>query len=100
MNDSKVSFHEEAEREMLAAAEFYESQEPGLEQQFFDEIDHGLPEMAMHLSLKMEQQEGFFGNVHRKMWCIKSIEIALYSTGHLSRWCNTRSISTASGNAR
>ena len=42
MTVSNVEFHEDAEIEMLQAAEFYEAQEPGLEQRFLDEIDKGL----------------------------------------------------------
>jgi len=45
---SKVEFHEKAESEMLRAANFYFSQEPGLEQRFLDEVEAGLVSIASH----------------------------------------------------
>ena len=48
MQDISIEFHKEAELEMLQAADFYEHQERGLEQRFFDEIDRGLEAISCH----------------------------------------------------
>ena len=49
MQDISIEFHKEAELEMLQAADFYEHQERGLEQRFFDEIDRGLEAISFTL---------------------------------------------------
>jgi plasmid stabilization system protein ParE len=41
-----IVFHPEAEEEMTASAEYYESKAAGLGLKFLDEVDHGLTQIS------------------------------------------------------
>jgi plasmid stabilization system protein ParE len=41
-----VSFHQEAQEEMIGAAQWYERQQPGVGQEFLDEIDSAIERIS------------------------------------------------------
>ena len=44
----RISFHQSAELELKEAAQYYESEVPGLGKAFVDEVEHALDQISLH----------------------------------------------------
>ncbi len=44
----RTSFHQSAELELKEAAQYYESEVPGLGKAFVDEVEHALEQISLH----------------------------------------------------